>query len=98
MEKSYTQRCFEAMKRQEEIAKKNLINRFNKSGNVSSSWSRINKEHLVGAGYYVKGTEGKPHKDSLSGKKSNGVKVDNKGNMNLETHVIEIIVRKKNVK
>jgi len=80
--KSREQLKFEALKRQEQIAKKAKRDSFNKAGNVKTSWNRNNKEFLVGMGFYVKGEKARPSKNAWIEKK-------------LDKNVIEIDVRKK---
>lgn len=79
--KNRAQLKFEALKRQEEIARKTKKLGVTKCGNVPTSFARNNKEFLLNMGFYVKGETNKPSKSAWAEKR-------------LDKSIIEIDVKK----
>jgi len=83
MQKNYNARLLEAKLRAKQIAEKtSKQSKVGQSGNVQSSFGRNNKEYLANHGFYLKDSDRKPTKDSVSEKR-------------LKKDIIEIDVRKK---
>lgn len=81
--KNINQRKYEALKRQQEIARKNRKLGLTESGNVPTSFAQNTKEKLLTIGFYLKGEKTTPTKDSLSEKK-------------LDSDIVDIEIRKRN--
>ena len=73
-------KMFEAKLRAKQIAEK--TSKVGQSGNVQSSFGRNNKEYLANHGFYLRDSDRKPTKDSVSEKR-------------LKKDIISIDVRKK---
>ena len=82
MQKNYYARLLEAKLRAKQIAEKTKKIGVMQSGNVQSSFGRNNKEYLANHGFYLKDSDRKPTKDSVSEKR-------------LKKDIISIDVRKK---
>ena len=82
MQKNYNARLLEAKLRAKQIAEKTKKIGVMQSGNVQSSFGRNNKEYLANHGFYLRDSDRKPTKDSVSEKR-------------LKKDIISIDVRKK---
>ena len=82
MQKNYYARLLEAKLRAKQIAEKTKKIGVMQSGNVQSSFGRNNKEYLANHGFYLKDSDHKPTRDSVSEKR-------------LKKDIISIDVRKK---